>query len=29
MMMTGATMRHSLLVGNLLERLRARLDRKQ
>jgi hypothetical protein len=29
MMMTGGTMRHRLLVGNLFERLRARLDRKQ
>jgi hypothetical protein len=29
MMMTGATMRHGLIVGNLLELLRARLDRKQ
>jgi Uma2 family endonuclease len=29
MMMTGATMRHGLIVGNLFEMLRARLDRKQ
>ena len=29
MMMTGATMRHGLIVGNLFELLRARLDRKQ
>jgi Uma2 family endonuclease len=28
-MMTGATMRHGLIVGNLFELLRARLDRKQ
>jgi len=28
-MMTGATMRHGLVVGNLFELLRARLDRKQ
>jgi hypothetical protein len=28
MMMTGATMRHGLIVGNLFELLRARLDRK-
>jgi Uma2 family endonuclease len=29
MMMTGGTMRHGLIVGNLFELLRARLDRKQ
>jgi hypothetical protein len=29
MMMTGANMRHGLIVGNLLEVLRARLDRKR
>jgi Uma2 family endonuclease len=29
MMMTGATMRHGLIVGNLFELLRARLDRKK
>src|SRR5271166_6982096 len=29
MMMTGATMRHGLIVGNLFELLRARLDRKR
>ena len=29
MMMTGATLRHGLIVGNLFELLRARLDRKQ
>ena len=29
MMMTGATMGHGLIVGNLFELLRARLDRKQ
>src|SRR5436190_20992401 len=28
-MMTGGTMRHGLIVGNLFELLRARLDRKQ
>lgn len=28
-MMTGATMRHGLIVGNLFELLRARLDRKR
>jgi Uma2 family endonuclease len=28
-MMTGATMRHGLIVGNLFELLRTRLDRKQ
>ena len=28
-MMTGATLRHGLIVGNLFELLRARLDRKQ
>lgn len=28
-MMTGATVRHGLVVGNLFELLRARLDRKQ
>jgi Uma2 family endonuclease len=28
-MMTGATMAHGLIVGNLFEMLRARLDRKQ
>jgi Uma2 family endonuclease len=28
-MMTGATMRHGLIVGNLFELLRARLDRKK
>ena len=28
-MMTGATMRHGLIVGNLFELLRGRLDRKQ
>jgi Uma2 family endonuclease len=29
MMMTGGTMRHGLIVGNLFELLRARLDRRQ
>jgi Uma2 family endonuclease len=29
MMMTGATIRHGLIVGNLFELLRARLDRKR
>lgn len=29
MMMTGATMGHGLIVGNLFELLRGRLDRKQ
>lgn len=29
MMMTGATMRHGLILGNLFELLRARLDRKR
>jgi Uma2 family endonuclease len=28
-MMTGGTMRHGLIIGNLFELLRARLDRKQ
>ena len=28
-MMTGGTMAHGLIVGNLFELLRARLDRKQ
>src|SRR5215471_10483562 len=29
MMMTGGTMRHGLIVGNLFELLRTRLDRKR
>ena len=29
MMMTGGTMRHGLIVGNIFELLRARLDRRQ